>query len=188
MPKRLNQYMKDTWEPSTMFPWDCILYVVPTCFNTIIRCNRDTHISLHPGDTTSFPFFPATSRHRREYENGHRVQVWIVRFVDQAQHTSRETSPIQIGKMSFLSNEWEMLFCSWRVEFRTLLQWKKGCKMGVLFQGFLPVCWVFLFGFVFVVCDVLCRRHFSRRSAADPMPEIDFEKDKRSAGNFVRGH
>lgn len=80
-----------------------------------------------------------------------------------------------------------ILFLEGRVSYPSSVE-KRAATLGVVFQGFLPVCWVFLFGFVFVVCDVLCRRHFSRRSAADPMPEIDFEKDNKSAGNFVRGH
>ena len=172
-----------------MFPWECILYVVPTCFTTIIRCNRD--ISLHPKHHQA-------STRVWKWSSGPRLNCQIcgpglVSFKAETRATtSRETSPIQIGKMSFLSNEWyewEMLFCSWRVEFQTpffrgkrAATWVLFFKVSYRFVGF------FLFGFVFVVCDVLCRRHFSRRSAADPMPEIDFEKDKRSAGNFLRGH
>ena len=66
----------------------------------------------------------------------------------------------------------------WRVEFLALLPLKEGCKMGVVFQGVLPVCWFFVVSASFLLSamcyvegislddllQIRCRRLTSRRT------------------------
>ena len=67
----------------------------------------------------------------------------------------------------------------WRVEFLALPG--KRATTWLVFVKVSYRCVVLFVLAPFLLSHMFCRRHFSRRSDADPMPEIDFEKDKMSA-------